>query len=420
VPPREERNDQELLDAVDASHREASRLQRELLGLIAEVDRRALWRDSGARDMAHWLAMRQGISQWKARRWIAAAHALEHLTDLARALSSGELAIDKVVELTRFATFESEAGLITWAKFVSCAAVRRKADLEVRRAIDDVREAERARFLNWWYLDDGNRFGMEAELPAAQGAVVARALQRVTDSLPAMPDEEDPSFVEARRADALVALCSTHIADDADPDRATVVVHARLGDLVGTDGSAEIEGGGRLHPETARRLLCDARVQTVLEDERGEPVRLGRLTREPSPSMMRQLRYRDGECRFPGCGARRFTQAHHVMWWGDGGTTDFDNLVLVCFFHHRLVHEHGWSLRRDEDGRVRWMRPDGSALTHAPRPSVSVAARATRTTGKPRAPTSRSSSRSTEDRSRRATHRGTRVISQAVQKPPHG
>jgi hypothetical protein len=103
---------------------------------------------------------------------------------------------------------------------VSCAAVRRKADLEVRRAIDDVREAERARFLNWWYLDDGNRFGMEAELPAAQGAVVARALQRVTDSLPAMPDEEDPSFVEARRADALVALCSTHIADDADPDRA--------------------------------------------------------------------------------------------------------------------------------------------------------------------------------------------------------
>jgi hypothetical protein len=54
--------------------------------------------------MAHWLAMRQGISQWKARRWIAAAHALEHLTDLARALSSGELGIDKVVELTRFAS----------------------------------------------------------------------------------------------------------------------------------------------------------------------------------------------------------------------------------------------------------------------------------------------------------------------------
>jgi hypothetical protein len=366
VPPREERNDQELLDAVDASHREASRVLRELLGHIAEVDRRALWRGSGARDIAHWLSMRQGISQWKAQRWIAAAHALEHLTDLARALSSGELGIDKVVELTRFATFETEAGLITWAKYVSAAAVRRKADLEVRRTIDDVRQAERARFLNWWYLDDGNRFGMEAEFPAAQGAVVARALQRVTDALPSMPGEEDPSFAEARRADALVALCSARIADDADPDRATVVVHARLGDLVATDGSAEIEGGGRLHPETARRLLCDARVQTVLEDERGEPVRLGRLTREPSPAMMRQLRYRDVECRFPGCGARRFTQAHHVVWWGDGGTTDLDNLVLVCFFHHRLVHEHGWGVRRDGSGGVRWIRPGGSEYELAP------------------------------------------------------
>jgi Domain of unknown function (DUF222) len=370
VPPREERNDRELIDAVDASHREASRIQRELLGHIAEVDRRALWRGSGARDMAHWLSMRQGISQWKARRWIAAAHALEHLTDLAHALATGELGIDKVVELTRFASFETEAGLIAWATHVSAAAVRRKADLEVRRAIDEVRDAERARFLNWWYLDDGNRFGMQAELPAAQGAIIARALQRVTDTVPVMPDEDSPVFAEARRVDALVALCSAHIADDADADRATVVVHTRLGDLVGTDGSAEIGGGGRIHPETARRLLCDARVQTVLEDDRGEPVRLGRLTREPTPAMMRQLRYRDGECRFPGCGARRFTQAHHVVWWGDGGETNLENLVLVCFFHHRLVHEHGWRVHRDDEGNVLWVRPNG--VPHALAPPARV------------------------------------------------
>lgn len=360
MPQHEERSDEELIDAVDASHREVSRIQGELLGLIAEVDRRGLWRGSGARDMAHWLAMRQGISQWKARRWIGAAHTLEHLTDLQHAFSSGELGIDKVVELARFASFESEAGLTEWAKYVSCAAVRRKADLEVRRAIDDVRQAERARFLNWWHIDDGDRLGLEGELPAAQGAVVVRALQRVADSLPVMPGEEDPSYAEARRADALVALCSNRIAADADPDRATVVVHARLGDLISTDGSAEIEDGGRLHPETARRLLCDARIQGVLEDEHGEPVRLGRLTREPSLAMMRQLRYRDVECRFPGCGSRRFTQAHHVVWWSDGGTTDLDNLVLVCFFHHRLVHEHGWTMERDQDGGVRWFRPDGS------------------------------------------------------------
>ena len=131
--PQHDRTADELVDAVDAAHRETSRIQREMLGAIAEMDRLEIWHDSGARDMAQWLAIRQGISQWKARRWIAAGHALEHLTDLARAFSAGELGIDKVVELARFASFESEAGLIRWAMFVSCAAVRRRADLEVRR-----------------------------------------------------------------------------------------------------------------------------------------------------------------------------------------------------------------------------------------------------------------------------------------------
>jgi hypothetical protein len=349
-----------LIDALDEAHREICRIQRDMLDTAGELDRRSAWRGSGAHDMAHWLSMRQGISRWKARRWVAAAHALGHLTDLAHAFSSGQLGIDKVVELARFASFEDEAGLVRWATFVSCAAVRRRADLEVRRALDDVREAERARFLNWWPLDDGNRMGLEAELPAAHGAIVANALQRVAEALPVMPGEEDPIHAEARRADALVAICSTRVADDADPDRATVVVHARLGDLAASSGSAEIEGRGPIHPETARRLLCDARVQAVLEDRDGEPLRLGRLSREPSPAMIRLLRHRDVGCTFPGCDARRFTQAHHIVWWREGGGTDLDNLLLVCFFHHRLVHEHGWKVERDVDGGLRWLRPDGT------------------------------------------------------------
>lgn len=69
--------------------------------------------------MAHWLSMRYGISDWKARRWIAAAHALEGLPRISEAFASGELGIDKVVELTRFATAETEGRLITWAQRVS-------------------------------------------------------------------------------------------------------------------------------------------------------------------------------------------------------------------------------------------------------------------------------------------------------------
>ncbi|MGH2572457.1 MAG: DUF222 domain-containing protein [Actinomycetota bacterium] len=364
----QDRSDQELIEGIGALHRRISGSQRDLFGLIAEADRAEAWQGSGARDMAHWLSMRLGVSCWKAHRWIAAAHALEGLPMIAEAFSKGQLGIDKVVELTRFATPETEARLIGWAKGVSCACIRRKADLSCRPSIEDARDAERARTLSWWYFEENTRFGLQAELPAAQGAVVARALERLADQLPVMPGEEEPHYVDARRADALVALCSARIAEDADPDRATVVVHAQIESLLSDHRGAEIEGGPLIHPETARRLLCDGRMQLVIEDEEGQPVRLGRTSREPTAWMLRQLKYRDQECRFPGCGARRFTQAHHIVWWERGGATDLDNLVLVCSFHHRLVHEYGWAVRRDQDATVLWFRHDGTPYRAGPGP----------------------------------------------------
>jgi hypothetical protein len=363
-----ERSHEDLIQDIDAFHRHACSAQRELCAAIAEVDRKKAWRDSGARDMAHWLKMRLGISEWKARRWIAAAHALESLPLTSQAFSSGELGVDKVVELTRFATPETEGDLLRWAKSVSCGAIRHKADLALRPSIEETRDAEKARSLTWWYFEENRRFGLQAELPAADGAVVAKALERLAESISMMPGEQDPCSADARRADALVALCSARIAEDPDPDRATVVVHAKLDGLISGKGGCELENGPVIHPETARRLLCEARIQTVIEDEAGRPLGLGRMTREPSAWMIRQLRYRDVECTFPGCGARRFTKAHHIKWWEHGGPTDLDNLLLVCSFHHKLVHEHGWSVVSKKDGVILWFHPDGSPYRAGPAP----------------------------------------------------
>lgn len=373
VRMRIEPNITDVVRDLDALHARASAVQQDLLRGVARVDRCEAWKDSGARDMAHWLAMRYGVSEWKARRWIAAAHALEHLPRITEALASGSLCIDKVVELTRFATPETEARLLRWAERVSGAAIRRRGDLETRQQIEDVQEAEERRFLQWWYT--GGTFGLRGELPAAQGAVIARALDRVAESVPTMPGfEDDPYPEDAKRADALVALCSARIAADADPDRATVVIHAQLEGLISGTGGCAIEDGPVIHPETARRLLCNARAQIVIEDDRGEVVRLGRMTREPPAWMLRQLKHRDGGCRFPGCGNRRFAQAHHLTWWSRGGRTELENLALICSFHHKLVHELGWSLTRESDGEIRWFRPDGIRYRAGPAPPVIEAA----------------------------------------------
>jgi hypothetical protein len=358
-------DDDGLIQVADALNRHIAAAQATLLGVIAEIDRRGAWRDSGARDLAHWLSIRYGISWWKADRWIKAAAALAGLPGVAMALENGTLGLDKVVELTRFATAHTELDLIEWAAESTCATVRRRADLEVRAARDETAEFERDRSLRYWYEDGGRRFGLEARMPSAQGAVVAKALQRAVDLIPVMPAEHDRAFIEARRADALLALCSQRIANDADADRATVVVHASLEALAGRR-NVETEHGAVMPPEALQRLACDARVQVVAERDTGDAVSFGRTRREPSAAMLRQLRHRDRGCRFPGCGSTAFANAHHIVWWSRGGATDLDNLVLICGFHHRLVHEHGWTIERTGDGRIRWFRADGSRYRGGP------------------------------------------------------
>jgi uncharacterized protein DUF222/HNH endonuclease len=347
----------------DEANVQMGRAQRRFLSAIAEIDRDELWRDQGARDTAHWISMRYGISGWRARRWIAAAHALERLPALGSALEDGRIGIDKIVELARFATLEDERDLIAWAGKVSCYTVRRQADLREGEASDEVTAAEEQRYLEWWYHDEGRRFSIQGELPGPDGALVERALERLARRVSEMPGEKGEAFIAARRADALVALASAKIAADPDPDRATVIVHTSPDRPM-----AEIENGPVMARSTAERWICSSRVQNVLEDAGGEVLALGQAARIAPAWMLRQVRYRDRGCTFPGCGTNAFTEAHHVRFWRHGGRTTLSNLALVCSFHHRLVHEHGWTIERGRDGDLEWLRPDGTPHRAGPPP----------------------------------------------------
>ena len=231
--------------------------------------------------------------------------------------------------------------------------MRQRGDRQLRPSPAEVVEAEASRSLAWWSFDDGRQLSLSAQLPAADGAVVVRAISRLAHTVPVMPHEHPEWSVEQRRADALVALCSASIAADPDRDRATVIVHTTADDLR-SGGNGETEGGDVIPGATLRRLLCSGRIQAVLEDPSGTALGVGRMTRVVPAWMQRQIRHRDRECRFPACGARAFTQVHHIEWWRNGGRTDLDNLVLLCSFHHRLVHEHGWSVRVRSDGSIDW------------------------------------------------------------------
>jgi len=73
---------------------------------------------------------------------------------------------------------------------------------------------------------------------------------------------------------------------------------------------------------------------------------------------------RDQGCRFPGCCETRFVDAHHVHHWCDGGETSLDNLVLLCRYHHRLLHQDGYGIEKGSAG-FEFVRPDGRKLPRA-------------------------------------------------------
>ena len=182
-----------------------------------------------------------------------------------------------------------------------------------------------------------------ARLTAEGGAKFESALERIVRGLPNEVDGRKVPY-PTKMADALVALTSTRISDDKDPDRATISLHLDYEALVSASGNGEI-GGGYVCAEVARRIARDSRLELVLDDPYGLCLGVGRACRTAPPWLARQIRFRDKTCQFPGCDRAFGLEIHHIIHWADGGKTDYDNLVLLCWDHHSLVHEGGWSLR---------------------------------------------------------------------------
>ena len=133
-------------------------------------------------------------------------------------------------------------------------------------------------------------------------------------------------------------------------------------------GQAVIEQAGGIHvgKEAARRVACDAGLVELRHGADGEVLDVSRRTRTVPTALRRALQSRDrNQCQFPGCESRH-CDAHHVVHWADGGETQLFNLVLVCRFHHRAVHEAGFQVVADGAGGFLFLRPNCEPLPAVP------------------------------------------------------
>jgi hypothetical protein len=303
------------------------------------------------------------------------------------------------------ATPENEEYLLYIAHYGTASHVEQvvRKYRKVKQVDDSVAEGEQERKKDLvYYQDSDGMWIIHAKLPAEAGSLVVKAIEAVAtpeqekkqaeipekdsaDSFSEEVEQQEPvlfrELLSHTRADALVSISEHFLATSGHDEqflglkgseRCQVVLHVDINTLresakpcSATHEHCNLDEKHWVSPKTAKRLSCDASLVTVLEDEKGKVLNIGRRSRTVPGNISRALNLRDQTCRFPGCCESRYVDAHHIKHWADGGETSLDNLVTLCRYHHRQLHQGGFNItveKSDEEQQLVFFTPSGRKI----------------------------------------------------------
>ena len=372
----------ELSERLIALHRLRSRVEAALVATVDVWDARAIWAVDGATSGVAWMAYWCEQSAAVAGRLVELARRLRSLQATAAAFAAGALSAAKVDLLLHAAATDGLAEAFTRDEATLVAAVEGLTVDEAARTLRtwgslvdpaaftaNVRRRWERRGFELVQQADGRWTG-ELQVDPESGALLTAALDRIVDDLlraaAGIGGELLATTPEQRRADALVDLARRASAvPDASPPRPLLVVF-----VDGTPSGAGadhplvglVEAGDPIPPVAVQRLTCDAAVAATPVDPGGGADPGGVAVRTVTDAESRALWVRDGGCVFPGCARPPMAcEAHQIPSVPDG-SGDLADLCLLCVAHHRLLHEGGFGVSRSADGRLPFVRPDGSPL----------------------------------------------------------
>jgi uncharacterized protein DUF222 len=349
---------------------------------VRRFDRSGEYKADGALSAIAWLRWRCKLSGGAAAERVGIARQLEQLPKTQAAFASGDLGYQHVAVIARAAEHvgaavvrKEEASLLKAAQamdpglFTGVAKhFEHRVDAagalaEANRALAEANRAHARRYFHVSEPQDG-LVRLDGVLDAEGGATLRTALGGLMK-----PIKDDERSYGQRYADALVELsrqAGRGTSGGAGP-RPQLIIRASLDTLAGTAGApaGELEGGGTVPAETVQRYACDGAINRIIGQ--GELAHERRQASRTIPaSTRRALESRDRHCVFPGCDRPPiWCDGHHLVWWTRGGLTNLPNLALLCRRHHRSVHEEGWTLERQKDGRFAATPPRRKVLASA-------------------------------------------------------
>ncbi len=374
--------EEDLIAALDATHRLEQRLAAVKLTLVREIDGRGTAHTQGASSTAVWLRERLRLTVPAARRLVDLATALDTGNPgIRQALADGAISLDQAQVITDTVTTVQQAAgaeaadkavgvLVDWAGQFDPTLLRKLgtrildhvapdlADAAAKAALDaEAARADRDRHLTLSEQTDGR-----LRLTGILDAETAGLLRAAIDPLTAPSGPDDQRSPGQRRHDALADICRltlrTGELPDSGGDPAQIVVTTNYDSLARQLDLGTLDTGLQLTPETVRRLACDAAILPTILGSTGQPLDVGRQRRLITGALRRALVLRDRGCAFPGCDRPpRWCDAHHIRHWADGGDTSLANAVLLCGHHHRHLHHSDWIVRLGGDGHPEFVPP---------------------------------------------------------------
>ncbi|MDP9256442.1 MAG: HNH endonuclease [Actinomycetota bacterium] len=312
-----------------------ARIKQRVTQIVREADDDGDWQAAGCSSSAQWFAQVCSSDHRTAARIARTSTALRSLPALDHAMSTGALTLDQVAAAAEFATPASDAELARIAVGKPPSDIALAARTIVPPTVEDDQALYERRALSMSWTRGRRELAFSGRLPLEQGAAFEQAIWSVAKSQRAI-DKAAGTILEWQQsaADALVALARGHDGADGGARRSStsLIVH------VSDDEPPLLEGAGPLSPETAERLVCDARRLAIKPS--GRDLVHSRVGRCASYAQQRALRKRSSHCQYPGCTAARELEAHHIVPVERGGKTELDNLILLCPRHHKLLHDH--------------------------------------------------------------------------------
>jgi hypothetical protein len=317
------------------------------------------WNQDGFASAIDWMRFNCHMTSNGAADLIAVGKNLQRMPGSVEAVSTGEIGFAHVKAMARTAnavgTKFDEPTLLEKARenspgkfYYICNQYRHAADRKGFEA--EQADAVENRMLWISKCEDGTVL-LSGNFDPEGGAAILTKLNPMTRKSGA----HDSRSLEKRNADALVEMAS------GGGSQAQIQVTSSLETLLGLAGApaADIEHASvPLSSKTVERLACDSSISRILLDSESTVIDVGRSKRVVSEPARRALAARDGHCRWPGCDRpASWSAAHHVVHWIHGGTTDLDNLILLCHRHHWMVHEGNWQIVRGDDDRMLTIPP---------------------------------------------------------------